>query len=64
MPQSSGNILHASDGYSGQVHLNERFFYTAFPAAIPLNDSDLRGEILELGHLQVNIPDVVVRLRL
>src|SRR5699024_2522900 len=55
-PQSLGNILHAPDGYSGQVHLDEGFFHTAFPAAIPLNDSGLKGDPLELGYLQGNVP--------
>ena len=55
-PQSLSNILHTSDGYACQVHLNESFFYTALPAAIPLNDGGLKGDPLELGHLQGNVP--------
>ena len=46
----------AADGYTCQVHLNEGFFHTALPTAIPLNDSGLKGDLLELGHLQGNVP--------
>ena len=54
--QSLGNILHASDGYACQVHLNESFFHAAFTAPIPLNDGGLKGDSLELGYLQGNVP--------
>ena len=55
-PQSLGNILHTPDGYSGQVHLDEGFFYAAFTAAIPLNDGGLKGDSFELGYLEGNVP--------
>jgi len=55
-PQSLGNVLYTPDGYACQVHLNECFFYAAFPAAIPLNDGGLKGDPFELGHLEGNIP--------
>ena len=55
-PQSLRNILHTPDGYSCQVHLNESFFHTALPTAIPLNDGGLKGDPFELGHLQGNVP--------
>ena len=55
-PQSLGNILHTPDGYSGQVHLDEAFFYAAFTTAIPLYDSGLKGDSFELGYLQSNVP--------
>ena len=55
-PQSFCNILYAPNGYSGQIHLDEGFFYTAFPAAIPLNDGGLKRDAFELGHLESDIP--------
>ena len=55
-PQSLGNVLHASDGYICQVHLNESFFHTALPTAIPLNDSGFKGDPFELENLEGNIP--------
>ena len=54
-PQGLGNIFHAPDGYACQIHLNESFFYAALPAAIPLNDSGLKGNPLELGNLEGDI---------
>ena len=55
-PQSLGNILHAPDGYACQVHLTESLFHATFTAAIPLNDSGLKGDSLKLGHLESDIP--------
>ena len=55
-PQGLGNILHTPDGYTCQVHLNESLFHAAFTAAIPLNDGGLKGDALELGHLESDIP--------
>ena len=55
-PQSLGNILYTPNGYACQVHLNESLFYTAFPAAIPLDDGSFKRDTLELRHLQGNIP--------
>ena len=43
-PQSLGNILRTSDRYTCQAHLNESFFCTALPVAIPLNDGSLKGD--------------------
>ena len=61
-PQNFGNILHASDGYSGQVHLNESFFYTAFRRYRSM--MAVSKEIpLSLGTFRVTSPEVVVRLR-
>ena len=34
------------------IHLNESLSRAAFTAAIPLNDCSLKGDALELGHLQ------------
>ena len=50
-PQSLGNILHASDRYTCQVHLNESFLYIALPAAISLNYGSLKRDPLEPGHI-------------
>src|SRR5699024_4821103 len=55
-PQRLGNVLHAPDGYACQVHLNESFFHTALPTAIPLNNGGFKRDSLELGHLQGNVP--------
>lgn len=55
-PQSLGNVFHASDRYPCQVHLYESFFHAALPAAIPFNNSSLKGDSLELGHLEGDIP--------
>ena len=54
-PQSLGDVLHTPDGYTGQVHLNKSFFHTALPVAIPLNNGSLKGDSLELGHLEGDI---------
>ena len=55
-PQSLSNILHTPHEHAGQIHLNESFFHTAFPAAVPLNDASLKRHPFELGHLEGNIP--------
>ena len=55
-PQGLSNVLHTPDGYAGQIHLNEGLFYAALPAAVPLNDGGLKGNALELGHLEGDIP--------
>ena len=55
-PKGLGNILHTPDGYACQVHLDESLFHAAFPTAIPLNDSGLKGNPLKLGHLEGDIP--------
>ena len=36
--------------------LDEGFFYTTFAAAVLLNDGSLKGDSLELGYLQGDIP--------
>ena len=54
-PESLGNILYTPDGYASQVHLNESLSRAAFTAAIPLNDCSLKGDALELGHLEGDI---------
>lgn len=51
------NILHSPDRYPSQVHLNESFLHAAFPPAVPLNDDRLKGNPLELWHLQGDIPE-------
>jgi len=56
IPKGLGDVLHTPDRYTGQVHLNESLFHAAFPAAIPLNDSSLKGDSLELRHLESDIP--------
>ena len=55
-PQRLGNVLHTPDRYSSQVHLNEGLFHAAFPATVPLNNCCLKGNPLELGHLEGDIP--------
>ena len=55
-PQGLGDVLHTPDRHAGQVHLNEGLFHTAFTTAIPLNDGSLKGDALELGHLEGDIP--------
>lgn len=49
------NVLHTPDGYACQVHLDESFFYAALPAAVPLNNSSLKGNSLDLAHLEGDI---------
>ena len=39
-----------------QIHLNEPLFHAAFPTAIPLDDCSFKGNPLEFGHFQGNIP--------
>ena len=55
-PQGLGDVLHTPDGYTCQVHLNESFFYTAFPAVVSLNDGGLKGDSFEFWHPQGDIP--------
>ena len=55
-PKRFCDVLHTPDGYTCQVHLNEGFFHTALPPAIPLNDSGLKGDPFELGYLEGNVP--------
>ena len=55
-PEGLGDVLHTPDGYAGQVHLNESLFHAALPAAIPLDDGSLKGDSLELRHLESDIP--------
>ena len=55
-PKGLGNILYTPDGYAGQIHLNENLFHAVLPAAIPLNDGSLKGDSLELGYLEGDIP--------
>ena len=55
-PESLGDVLHTPVGYAGQVHLDESLFYTAFPAAIPLNNGGFKGDSFKLRHLECDIP--------
>ena len=41
------SIFHTPDGYARPIHLNDRFFHAALPAAIPFNDSSLKRNPLE-----------------
>src|SRR5699024_6486450 len=43
------------DGHTCQVHLNESLFHAALPAAVPLNNSRLKGNPLEFGNLEGDI---------
>ena len=54
-PTGLCNVLYVPNGYACQVHLNESFLYAAFPAAVSLNDSDLKGAPFEFGHLEGDI---------
>lgn len=51
-PQRFCNVLYTLDRYAHQVHLNESLFHAAFAATVPLNDGGLKGNLLELGHLE------------
>ena len=55
-PQGLCNVLNTPNGYTCQVHLNEGLFRTALPAALPLNDSRIRGDPFELEYLEGDIP--------
>ncbi len=55
-PEGLGDVLHTPDGYASQVHFNKSLFHAALPAAIPLNDGSLKGDSLELGYLEGDIP--------
>ena len=55
-PQRLGNVLHAPDRYSSQIHFNEGLFHTALTSAVPLNNCRLKGDPFELGHLEGDIP--------
>ena len=44
------------DGHAGQVHLYEGLLHVALPAATALNDGRLKGDPLELGYLEGDVP--------
>ena len=54
-PQCLGDVLHTAHGDTCQIHLNESFLHTAFPAAIPLDDGRLEGHALEPGHMERDV---------
>src|SRR5574344_3006721 len=54
-PESLCDVLHTAHGDASQIHLNECFFYAAFPAAIPLNDGGLERDSLETGHIERDV---------
>ena len=54
-PEGLSDIFHTPHGYAGQVHFNKSFFHTALPAAIPLNNGRLKGNLFELRHLEGDI---------
>ena len=54
-PERFGDILHAPNGYAGKVHLNERFFHAAFPAAVAFDDGRLKRNAFETRHIQCNV---------
>ena len=39
-----------------RLHLDERLFYAALPAVVPLNDGGLKRDTLELGDLEGDVP--------
>src|SRR5699024_8901821 len=55
-PEGLSNVLHTPDGYACQVHLDESFFHTALPAAVPLNNGGFKRDTLEFRHLEGDIP--------
>ena len=55
--QGLGNVLHTP---VCQVHFNENFFRAALPAAVLLNDSCLKGDPFELGHLDGSCGEVAI----
>ena len=55
-PQRLRDILYTPDRYACQIHLNESFFHTALPAAVPLDNSSFKGDPFELGYLESDIP--------
>ena len=51
-PQTLSNVLHPPGGeYTCPIHLNKCLFHSAFTAVVPLNDSSLKGDPLELKYL-------------
>lgn len=60
----SSDVLYTPDGYVCQVRPNESFLYAAFPAKIPFNNSDLKGNFLEFRRLYGDSPEKAVRFRL
>ena len=54
-PKSFGDVLHTAHRDTGKVHLNERFFYAALPAAIPLNDGCLKGNTLKAWYMECDV---------
>ena len=57
-PQSFCDVLHTPHRYTGQVHLYEGLFHTAFPTAVPLYDGSVKKDPLEFGHLQGDVPGI------
>ena len=50
-----GTVLHTAHGNTCQIHFDERFLYTALPAAIPLDDGSLEGRALEPRHMERDV---------
>ena len=55
-PESLGDVLHTPDRYACQVHLDERLFYTALPAAITLNNGSLKRDFPKFWYFEGDIP--------
>ena len=56
LPHRDSVMSSTSRTDTRQVHLNESRFYAALPAAIPPDDGRLKGDPLELRHLEGDIP--------
>ena len=50
-PKGFCDILHAADGYPGQIHFDQGFFDGAFPAFIAFDDGCLKLDTFQFRHL-------------
>ena len=49
------DILHAADGYPGQIHFDQGFFDGAFPAFIAFDDGCLKLDTFQFRHLSFHL---------
>ena len=61
-PQGFRDVLHPTDADPGQVHLDQGFLNTRFPALVPFNDLGLKRQRPQTGHLQGDLASLGLQL--
>ncbi len=54
-PKSFRNVFHPTDRDTRQIHLDQGFFYGAFPSSVAFNDGGLEGYSLEPRHVEFHV---------